>query len=58
MKGGHTMLVELLGSLLFLGSLLSVAVIVTAVDEHRQRKRARESEKRAIKKIKERRKAA
>lgn len=53
------MLVELLGSLLFLGSLLSVAVIVTAVDEHRQRKRARESEKRAIRKIKEeRRKAA
>ena len=53
------MLVELLGSLLFLGSLLSVAVIVTAVDEHRQRKRARESEKRAIQKIKEdRRKAA
>ena len=52
------MLVELLGSLLFLGSLLSVVVIVTAVDEHRQRKRARESEKRAIQKIKERRKAA
>lgn len=53
------MIIELLGSLLFLGSLLSVAVIVTAVDEHRQRKRARESEKRAIQKIKEeRRKAA
>ena len=52
------MLVELLGGLLFLGSLLSVVVIVTAVDEHRQRKRARESERRAIRKIKERRKAA
>lgn len=53
------MAVEMLGSLAFLGLILAVAVIVTAVDEHRQRKRARESEKRAIKKIKEeRRKAA
>lgn len=53
------MIIEVLGSLLFLGSLLAVAVSITAVDEHRQRKRARESEKRAIKKIKEeRRKAA
>lgn len=53
------MIIEALGSLLFLGSLLAIAVIITAVDEHRQRKRARESEKRAIKKIKEeRRKAA
>ncbi|MFR8002496.1 MAG: hypothetical protein ACLU62_06195 [Hydrogeniiclostridium sp.] len=53
------MLIEALGSLLFLGSLLAVAVIVTAVDEHRQRKRARDSEQRAIQKIKEdRRKAA
>lgn len=53
------MIIEVLGSLLFLGSLLAIAVIITAVDEHRQRKRARESEKRAIKKIKEeRRKAA
>lgn len=53
------MAVEMLGSLAFLGLILAVAVIITAVDEHRQRKRARESEKRAIKKIKEeRRKAA
>lgn len=53
------MAVEMLGSLAFLGLILAVAVIVTAVDEHRQRKRARESEKRAIRKIKEeRRKAA
>lgn len=53
------MAVEMLGSLAFLGLILAVAVIVTAVDEHRQRKRARESERRAIKKIKEeRRKAA
>ena len=49
------MAVEMLGSLAFLGLILAVAVIVTAVDEHRQRKRARESEKRAIKKIKEER---
>ena len=52
------MIIELLGSLLFLCGLLAIAVSITAVDEHRQRKRARESEKRAIKKIKERRKAA
>ena len=53
------MAVEMLGSLAFLGLILAVAVIVTAVDEHRQRKRARESERRAIQKIKgERRKAA
>lgn len=53
------MAVEMLGSLAFLGLILAVAVIVTAVDEHRQRKKARESEKRAIQKIKEeRRKAA
>ena len=53
------MAVEMLGSLAFLGLILAGAVIITAVDEHRQRKRARESEKRAIKKIKEeRRKAA
>lgn len=52
------MAVEMLGSLVFLGLILAVAVIVTAVDEHRQRKRARESEKRAIQKIKERRKVA
>lgn len=52
------MAVEMLGSLLFLCGLLAIAVIVTAVDEHRQRKRARESEKRAIQKIKERRKVA
>lgn len=53
------MIIELLGSLLFLCGLLAVSVSITAVDEHRQRKRARESEKRAIKKIKEeRRKAA
>lgn len=53
------MAVEMLGSLAFLGLILAVAVIVTAVDEHKQRKRARESEKRAIQKIKEeRRKAA
>lgn len=53
------MAVEMLGSLAFLGLILAVAVIVTAVDEHRQRKRAQESERRAIKKIKEeRRKAA
>ena len=53
------MAVEMLGSLAFLGLILAVAVIITAVDEHRQRKRARESEKRAIRKIKEeRRKAA
>lgn len=53
------MAVEMLGSMAFLGLILAVAVIVTAVDEHRQRKRARESEKRAIRKIKEeRRKAA
>ena len=53
------MAVEMLGRLAFLGLILAVAVIVTAVDEHRQRKRARESEKRAIQKIKEeRRKAA
>ena len=49
------MAVEMLGSLAFLGLILAMAVIVTAVDEHRQRKRARESEKRAIKKIKEER---
>lgn len=49
------MAVEMLGSLAFLGLILAVAVIVTAVDEHKQRKRARESEKRAIKKIKEER---
>ena len=53
------MAVEMLGSLVYLGLILAVAVIVTAVDEHKQRKRARESEKRAIQKIKEeRRKAA
>lgn len=53
------MAVEMLGSLVYLGLILAVAVIVTAVDEHRQRKRARESERRAIQKIKEdRRKAA
>ena len=53
------MIIELLGSLMFLGGLLAIAVIVTAVDEHRQRKIARESERRAIQKIKEdRRKAA
>lgn len=53
------MIIELLGSLLFLCGLLAIAVGITAVDEHRQQKRARESEKRAIKKIKEeRRKAA
>lgn len=52
------MAVEMLGSLVYLGLILAVAVIVTAVDEHRQRKKARKSEKRAIKKIKERRKAA
>ena len=53
------MIIELLGSLLFLGGLLAIAVSITAVDEHRQRKRARESERRAIQKIKEdRRKAA
>ncbi len=53
------MIIEFLGSLLFLGGLLSVSVIVAAVDEHRQRKRARETKKRAIGKIKEdRRKAA
>lgn len=53
------MAVEMLGSLVYLGLILAVAVIVTAVDEHRQRKKARESERRAIKKIKEdRRKAA
>lgn len=53
------MIIELLGSLLFLGGLLALAVLAAAVDEHRQRKRARESERRAIRKIKEdRRKAA
>lgn len=53
------MVVEALGSLLFLGGLLAIAVSITAVDEHRQRKRAWESERRAIQKIKEdRRKAA
>lgn len=53
------MVVEALGSLLFLVGLLAIAVSITAVDEHRQRKRARESERRAIQKIKEdRRKAA
>ena len=60
MKGGYPMIIELLGSLLFLGGLLAIAVSITAVDEHRQRKRARESERRAVRKIKEekRRKAA
>lgn len=53
------MLLEALGSLLLLGLLLVTAVIAVGVDEHRQRKKARESEKRAIQKIKEeRRKAA
>lgn len=54
------MIIEVLGSLLFLGSLLALAVLAAAVDEHRQRKRARESERRAVRKIKEekRRKAA
>lgn len=53
------MIIELLGSLLFLCGLLAIAVSITAVDEHRQRKRAWESERRAIQKIKEdRRKAA
>lgn len=54
------MIIEALGSLLFLGGLLAIAVSITAVDEHRQRQRARESERRAIRKIKEekRRKAA
>lgn len=53
------MIIELLGSLLSLGGLLAIAVSITAVDEHRQRKRARESGRRAIRKIKEdRRKAA
>ena len=53
------MIIEALGSLLFLGSLLAIAVSITAVDEHRQRQRARESERRAIRKIKEdRRKVA
>ena len=54
------MVVEALGSLLFLGGLLAIAVSITAVDEHRQRKRAREIERRAIRRIKEnqRRKAA
>lgn len=55
-----TMLIELIGSLLILGLPLALAVIITAVDEHRQRRKARESERRAVKKIKEekRRKAA
>ena len=53
------MIIELLGSLLFLVGLLAIAVSITAVDEHRQRQRARESERRAIRKIKEdRRKVA
>ena len=52
------MIIELLGSLLFLVGLLALAVLAAAVDEHRQRKRARESERRAIRKIKERRKVA
>lgn len=52
------MIIEALGSLLFLCGLLTLAVVITAVDEHRQRKRARESEKRAIKKIKEERREA
>lgn len=53
------MIIEALGSLLFLGGLLAIAVSITAVDEHRQRQRARESERQAIRKIKEdRRKAA
>ena len=54
------MLIELIGSLLILGLPLALAVIITAVDEHRQRRKARESERRAVKKIKEekRRKAA
>lgn len=54
------MIIEALGSLLFLCGLLAIAVSITAVDEHRQQKRARESERRAIQKIKEekRRKAA
>lgn len=53
------MIIEALGSLLFLGSLLALAVLAAAVDERRQRKRARESERRAVRKIKEdRRKAA
>ena len=52
------MLIELLGSLLFLGGLLTLAVVITAVDEHRQRKRARESERRAVRKIKEERREA
>lgn len=47
------MIIEALGSLLFLCGLLAIAVSITAVDEHRQRKRARESERRAIQKIKE-----
>lgn len=34
------MIIEALGSLLFLGGLLAIAVIVTAVDEHRQRKKS------------------
>lgn len=54
------MIIELLGGLLFLVGLLAIGVCITAVDEHRQQKRARESERRAIQKIKEekRRKAA
>ena len=53
------MIIEALGSLLFLGGLLALAVLAAAVDEHRQRQRARESERRAIRKIKEdRRKVA
>lgn len=53
------MVIEALGILLFLGGLLAIAVSITAVDEHRQRQRARESERRAIRRIKEdRRKAA
>ena len=36
------MIIEALGSLLFLCGLLAIAVSITAVDEHRQRQRARE----------------
>lgn len=52
-------LLAFLGLLAFVGIILALAVTIAAVDEHRQRKRARESERRAIQKIKEdRRKVA
>lgn len=52
--------IELISGLIFLAIPLSLAVVITAIAEYRERKREKAVEKRAIKRIKDeqRRKAA